>query len=382
LFEPRNASEPYSRGQWDSALKATPHSPKGDVSYVRAFAPTARSGAHGFRSRRPRSLLTCSTVVGLGSIAGMLLLNSCARSFVHHGPVTLAINEYHVSDAVYVQWLGVSSWVISRGNDVVVTDPFFTRPSWTSVAVSLLFPRIGNNFGYDIQRINDVLPRLPANTKFVLISHAHYDHLMDVPYYMKQESAPNVTYVGGQTANNILTGFKPVNVNFIVPQEGRSFEKGNVRVTAFKSDHAPHMFRHKLMAGEVKEPMSTFPVTVGEYVEGETLVYFIDFLDVHKNVSYRVFVNGAASTPHSAKSLGKHRDFLLQHPTNVAILCVPGWDKVEDYPNSLLRLIKPDNVVLSHYDNFGLSYKNGEDPKKDMRYMIFADYAGFVEKRH
>ena len=57
LFEPREASEPYSRGQWDSALKATPHSPKGDVSYVRALEPTARSDAHGFRSRRPRSLL-------------------------------------------------------------------------------------------------------------------------------------------------------------------------------------------------------------------------------------------------------------------------------------------------------------------------------------
>jgi hypothetical protein len=54
LFEPREASESYSRGQWDNALKATPHSPKGDVSYVgpyrqlRARVPT----------RRPRSLLT------------------------------------------------------------------------------------------------------------------------------------------------------------------------------------------------------------------------------------------------------------------------------------------------------------------------------------
>jgi hypothetical protein len=58
LFESREAAEPYSRGQWDSALRATPHSPKGDVSYVRALKPTARSGAHGFRSRRRRSLLT------------------------------------------------------------------------------------------------------------------------------------------------------------------------------------------------------------------------------------------------------------------------------------------------------------------------------------
>jgi hypothetical protein len=58
LFESREAAKPYSRGQWDSALKATPHFPKGDASYVRALEPTARSGAHGFRSRRPRSLLT------------------------------------------------------------------------------------------------------------------------------------------------------------------------------------------------------------------------------------------------------------------------------------------------------------------------------------
>jgi hypothetical protein len=58
LFRARKANEPYSRGQCDSALKATPHSPKGDVSYVGALERTVRSGAHGFRSRRPRSLLT------------------------------------------------------------------------------------------------------------------------------------------------------------------------------------------------------------------------------------------------------------------------------------------------------------------------------------
>jgi hypothetical protein len=58
LFESREASEPYSRGQWVSALKATPHSPKGDVCCVGALEPTACSTAHGFQSRHPRSLLT------------------------------------------------------------------------------------------------------------------------------------------------------------------------------------------------------------------------------------------------------------------------------------------------------------------------------------
>lgn len=66
LFGSREASEPYSRGQWDSALKATPHSPEGDVSYVGASERTARSDAHGFRSRRPRLLLTVLNYCRIG----------------------------------------------------------------------------------------------------------------------------------------------------------------------------------------------------------------------------------------------------------------------------------------------------------------------------
>src|SRR6516165_4291202 len=58
LFRTREASKPYSGGQWDAALKATPHSPTGDVSYVMALEQSVRSGAHGFRSCRPRSRLT------------------------------------------------------------------------------------------------------------------------------------------------------------------------------------------------------------------------------------------------------------------------------------------------------------------------------------
>jgi hypothetical protein len=37
LLRTREASEPYSRGQSGSALKATPHSPKGDVSLRRGL---------------------------------------------------------------------------------------------------------------------------------------------------------------------------------------------------------------------------------------------------------------------------------------------------------------------------------------------------------
>jgi hypothetical protein len=66
LFRSGSGDEPYSRGQWDTALRATPQSPGVVIRVIDACEQPARSGAHGFRSHRPRSLLTCVSFVGLG----------------------------------------------------------------------------------------------------------------------------------------------------------------------------------------------------------------------------------------------------------------------------------------------------------------------------
>jgi hypothetical protein len=58
LFRSGSGDEPYSRGQWDTALRATPQSPEVMIRVIDACEQPARSAAHGFRSHRPRSLLT------------------------------------------------------------------------------------------------------------------------------------------------------------------------------------------------------------------------------------------------------------------------------------------------------------------------------------
>jgi L-ascorbate metabolism protein UlaG (beta-lactamase superfamily) len=318
----------------------------------------------------------------LSLLVGVALSYSCARSFVHHGPAALAVRESQTPPALYVQWLGVSSWIISYGDDVVVVDPFFSRPSFLSVALSLVLPSLFDDFGYNVERTNDVLPDLPENTRFVLLGHAHYDHLMDVPYYMKRKSGQNVTYVGSRTARNILSGFKPAGLDFRIAEEQPKIEKDRVRITAFPSDHAPHFSGHKFMSGKVKEPMPSFPRHSGDYLEGRTFIYFIDFLDGNKQVLWRVFVNGAASSPRGAKALQADTTFRMEHAVDIAILCVPGWDKVDHYPNSILQLINPDMVILSHYDDFGSPYKHGEDPTipGEIKFVPFANYGGFLTR--
>jgi L-ascorbate metabolism protein UlaG (beta-lactamase superfamily) len=294
--------------------------------------------------------------------------------------VALAAEQSAARTDRHIQWLGTSSWILSNGNDLVVVDPFFTRPSFVRMTASLMLPYLTSNFAYDPERIRAVLPELPKDTRFVLLTHGHYDHLLDVPYYIKQNSARRITYVGSLTARNILLGFKPSDLDFVIAEQRPSIIKGKVRVTALPSDHAPHFFGHNFMAGDVVRPMTSIPSQVGQYLEGQTLVFLVDFLDDQESVVWRIFINGAANSAVGAEALRKHQSLLNEHRINVAILCVPGWDKVDDYPDNLLRLLRPENIVLSHYDDFGSPYIPGEDPKNGMRALPFANYDRFVER--
>jgi L-ascorbate metabolism protein UlaG (beta-lactamase superfamily) len=280
----------------------------------------------------------------------------------------------------HIQWLGTSSWILSSSDDVVVVDPFFTRPSFVRVTASLMLPFLPSNFAYDSERIRAVLPELPKDTKFVLLTHAHYDHLLDVPYYINQSSGRSITYVGSFTARNILLGFKPSALDFGIAEQTPSIKKGKVRVTALPSDHAPHLLGHTFMTGDVVSPMTSIPSRVGQYLQGQTLVFLVDFFDDQEGVIWRIFINGAANSAAGAEALRDHQSLLNEHRINVAILCVPGWDKVDDYPDTLLRLLRPENIVLSHYDDFGSPYIPGEDPNNGMRALPFANYDRFVER--
>jgi hypothetical protein len=308
-------------------------------------------------------------------IGSLLVTTGCGRSFLPgQGPVALSAAQHEQDAHVRLQWLGVSTWVLSRGRDVVVVDPFFTRPGLWTVLTSVLC----RDFRYDEARIQAVLPRLPGGTRFVLIGHAHYDHLMDVPYYLRA-AQPGVVFVGSRTARNILQGFSPPEMDFRVvdvpDRLGRSLTSGRVRVTPFLAGHAPHLFGITVMDGAVERPLASPPDDAWDYKLGDALLYFIDFLGDEDRVAARIFVIGAATEPEFVDRIGD--DFLAQHPIDAAILCVPGWDKVSRYPESLLRRLNPATVVLSHEDDFFQPYLHGEDPRSDMAYVPFARFADF-----
>ena len=95
---------------------------------------------------------------------------------------SLPLATSNTSQPLEVTFNGVTCFILRYGNSVVLTDPFVSNPG----AKQLLFGEIHPdtalvNAAYNTQDL--------ADTKLVLISHAHYDHLMDLPPRSMEMSA-------------------------------------------------------------------------------------------------------------------------------------------------------------------------------------------------
>src|SRR5688500_4434320 len=68
-----------------------------------------------------------------------------------------------------LRYLGVAGWQISAEGYSLVIDPYFTRISMRQLVFGRAIPNVA--------LIRQYMPSANA----ILVTHAHYDHLMDVP---------------------------------------------------------------------------------------------------------------------------------------------------------------------------------------------------------
>jgi L-ascorbate metabolism protein UlaG (beta-lactamase superfamily) len=79
--------------------------------------------------------------------------------------------------ALTFRWLGVAGIELTAGSQVLAVDPFFTRPSFWRFWGGRVRPDAAL-----------ALEKLP-HSDHILVTHAHYDHLMDVPVLATQSKA-------------------------------------------------------------------------------------------------------------------------------------------------------------------------------------------------
>jgi L-ascorbate metabolism protein UlaG (beta-lactamase superfamily) len=124
------------------------------------------------------------------------------------------------------RWLGAAGVMLKAGGQVLALDPFFTRPS----LVQMLRP-----VSPDPSLVAKKLPECNV----LLVTHSHYDHLLDVPEVLHHTGA--AAYGSPNTCQLLkLLGVPQKQVNEV--QVGDKLSLGTFKVEVIAGQHSPIPF--------------------------------------------------------------------------------------------------------------------------------------------
>jgi hypothetical protein len=268
-------------------------------------------------------------------------------------------------EKVTVQYLGVSGFLIRRGDDVVLTAPLYSNPSLVEVVAN-------HTIRPDTDLIDRLLPPEASEAKAILVGHSHYDHLMDVPHVALQTAIEADIY-GSTTTENLLAPIAgqlgrrmaPVRVvaldgvagDHLAPGEWVPIGPG-IRIMALRSEHSPqvtleilsHEMPIHLWRGRQDRPRQELPRTASDWPEGPTFAFVIDFLDQDGEPVFRTYYqDSGASEPLGFVPPG----MTAAKGVDLAIICVGGdFENLRNHPKGILENTRPRFVLLSHWEDF------------------------------
>ncbi|MCX8062501.1 MAG: MBL fold metallo-hydrolase, partial [Anaerolineales bacterium] len=129
--------------------------------------------------------------------------------------------------SLFFRWLGVGGVQLRWGEEVLLIDPFLTRPSLRKVLFEPLVPN------------GELLQREVPHADAILITHAHYDHRMDTVEIIRQTKA--VAYGSGNVIK-LLRAQGIAGENLVFIQEGQRLEVGPFEIDVIKGKHIPIPF--------------------------------------------------------------------------------------------------------------------------------------------
>lgn len=254
------------------------------------------------------------------------------------------------ADELRLVYLGSGGWIIEHGDDLLLTGPFFTNPALLRTGLSTI--------ASDEAEVDRHMSRYDVSAaQAILVGHAHYDHLMDVPR-VALAHAPEARIVGSRTVLHTLGIWSGVadRVDVVNDSAATHEELGGwlhfgdgLRVMPLRSRHAPHFDGYTLYQGHRNRPLTEMPTTAAGWVDGETFAFLIDFLDPDGTVAFRIYYQDAVVAP----PFGFAPDRLIaDRPVDVAILVPATFDQVDWHPEAFVENLKPKRVLLGHWEDF------------------------------
>jgi L-ascorbate metabolism protein UlaG (beta-lactamase superfamily) len=193
------------------------------------------------------------------------------------------------SGHVTLTYMGTAAWEIRDGNTVILLDPYLSR-------ILLPIPGAGSaasgRAAGDTRpehRWNEVVPpdvaTIDAHIRradFVLVTHTHIDHVMDVPHIALKTHA---TVIGTESTQNVMRAYNVPEDQLITVRGGEDYEFGKFSLRVIPSIHTAldhkHYFSSETAPAGMKAPLTLEQMNP----EGGTLAYLIRF-DGHQILAF------------------------------------------------------------------------------------------------
>jgi L-ascorbate metabolism protein UlaG (beta-lactamase superfamily) len=271
---------------------------------------------------------------------------------------------------VQLKYLGTAGWEITDGRTVVLIDPYLSR-------LRMVAPNDDTLPG-DTRRLvrNDdiaesdtaIIDRHIQRADFILITHTHIDHVLDLPYIARKTGA---TIIGTESTRNFARASGVPSDKIFVVRGGEDYQLGTISVKVIPSLHgvlrrAPYLRRDPNAAAPpaMFPPGASAPFRLGELlVEGGTLAFLV------RMGGRQIFALGSMNYI--------EREIEGLRPDVALIGAMPERHEIFDYTGRLLRgLGHPRMVLPSHWDRFNVPYETSQDAAIQRLQSFIAEVKG------
>ena len=253
--------------------------------------------------------VTAVAQAGLGHYAQMVVADPAASKVPTLG--------------VRITYLGVNGYLLESDETKLLIDPYFTRWNLLSVALNL-------RQDPDARDLEWAKARLPHHVDAILVTHGHFDHLLDVPPLSRDLGA---RVIASTSSTYIARAAKAASTQ--AAQPGMQFQVRAAKISVLPASH-DCVFGRVPFPGD-RDEIPPPPRRPSDWVCGEPLAFLIEM------GGQRIYIDsGGTSAVLPPKNLGR---------VDLAIIGVALPDSRARLPE-MLRRLRPVFFLPTHQDHF------------------------------
>lgn len=252
-------------------------------------------------------------------------------------------------------YFGAAGWSISDANVTVLVDPYISRLQYADRR----HPDDDRHaFARDEIGVSDtdLIDTLVTEADFILVHHAHYDHLGDVPYIAKRTGAK---VIGSETSITILRAYGIPEDQLYAVGGGEDYQFENFSVRVIPSIHSALDEKHYFDSRRYDRATElNAPLRINQFIEGGSLMFLA-------RIDGREVLTMGSMNFIERELEGIHPDILLAGINGSRL----GLYK---YDERLIRVTgNPSVIIPTHWDSFNLPYGFSQQANVDEKLIPF-----------